>query len=32
MGWNESIPKRSPNQTLHLTDLGKAVLQRIKQK
>ena len=30
MGWNESIPKRSPNQTLHLTDLGKAVLQRIK--
>ena len=32
MDWNESIPKRSPNQTLHLTDLGKAVLQRIKQK
>ena len=30
--WDHSLSKRSPNQTLHLTDLGKAVLQRIKQK
>ena len=30
--WDHSLSKRSPNQTLHLTDLGKAVLQRIKLK
>ena len=32
IGWDESLSKRSPNQALHLTDLGKAVLQRIKKK
>lgn len=31
IAWDESLSKRSPNQTLHLTDLGKAVLQRIKK-
>jgi len=31
IAWNLNLPKRSPNQTLHLTDLGKAVLQRIKK-
>lgn len=32
IAWNLNLPKRSPNQTLHLTDLGKAVLQRINKK
>ena len=32
IAWNPNLPKRSPNQTLHLTDLGKAVLQRINKK
>ena len=31
IAWDENLSKRSPNQTLHLTDLGKAVLQRIKK-
>lgn len=32
IAWDEKLSKRSPNQTLHLTYLGKAVLQRIKKK
>jgi ATP-dependent DNA helicase RecG len=31
IAWDPKLSKRSPNQTLHLTDLGKAVLQRIKK-
>ena len=31
IAWDPKLSKRSPNQTLHLTDIGKAVLQRIKK-